>query len=247
MNQAEVLRKVRQLAENISRCNHPENLLDIELLKKQSIELYENILKLTPEITRKLDLTPEEMRPLVNQQINRPEPEIINEEIIEEVKEPESLFSFPITPEPIIVPETIIEEVKEEIAQPEAVIEAAIAEPKIITEPESKLVNINQRDEMVLHEHLSKAGIRDDLNTKLHSKIENLKSAISLNKKIAFVNQLFKENTVEYAKAIDKLNAAANLDESLRYFNELKHTYNWNNEDELVKELQSLIEKRFVS
>ncbi len=74
---------------------------------------------------------------------------------------------------------------------------------------------------------------------------QSLKQAINLNKKIAIVNNLFNENTVEYAKAIEKLNASNSLHEALRYFNELKHQYNWNNENALVKDLEQLIEKRF--
>ena len=54
---------------------------------------------------------------------------------------------------------------------------------------------------------------------------QSLKQAINLNKKIAFVNNLFNENTVEYAKAIEKLNASTTVHEALRYFNELKHQY----------------------
>ncbi|TAE88270.1 MAG: hypothetical protein EAY81_02930 [Bacteroidetes bacterium] len=74
---------------------------------------------------------------------------------------------------------------------------------------------------------------------------QSLKQAINLNKKIAFVNNLFNENTVEYAKAIEKLNSSGTVHEALRYFNELKHQYNWSNENALVKELEQLVEKRF--
>ncbi len=74
---------------------------------------------------------------------------------------------------------------------------------------------------------------------------QSLKQAINLNRKIAFVNNLFNENTVEYAKAIEKLNACSSLHEALRYFNELKHQYNWSNDSALVKDLESLIEKRY--
>ena len=99
--------------------------------------------------------------------------------------------------------------------------------------------------EQSIHERLSKSSPKNDINDRLQSKVESLKAAISLNKKIAFVNQLFNENTVEYAKAIDKLNAATTLDEAMLFFAELKHTYTWTNENELVKELQGLVEKRF--
>lgn len=84
-----------------------------------------------------------------------------------------------------------------------------------------------------------------DVHEKITREQINLKQAINLNKKIAFVNNLFNENTVEYAKAIERLNAASTLHEALRYVSELKHQYNWNNENPLVKDLEQLVEKRY--
>lgn len=79
-----------------------------------------------------------------------------------------------------------------------------------------------------------------------NSQLANLKNAINVNLKIAMVNTLFGENTVEYVKAIDKLNASENIHEAMRYFTELKLTYNWDSEQTLVKELEQLIQKRFA-
>lgn len=101
--------------------------------------------------------------------------------------------------------------------------------------------------ELSLHEKIANnmpANVA--LSDRLSNTIASLKSAINVNLKIAIVNQLFSENTVEYVKAIDKLNSSENIHEALRYFNELKHQYNWENENELVKELEQLIQKRFV-
>lgn len=80
----------------------------------------------------------------------------------------------------------------------------------------------------------------------IEAPIENIKSAINLNKKIAFVNELFKENVVEYAKAIDRLNNASDLNDAFRIQNELKHQYNWENTNELVQDLERLIKRRFA-
>lgn len=79
----------------------------------------------------------------------------------------------------------------------------------------------------------------------LEAPIDNIKSAINLNKKIAFVNELFKENVVEYAKAIDRLNNATDSNDAFRIHNELKHQYQWDNTNELVQELERLIRRRF--
>lgn len=76
-------------------------------------------------------------------------------------------------------------------------------------------------------------------------KIDSLKTAISLNKKIAFVNELFKENVVEYAKSIDKINSANDLTEANLIWTELKIAHNWSHDNTLVKDLEKLIQRRF--
>lgn len=79
----------------------------------------------------------------------------------------------------------------------------------------------------------------------LEPKIDNLKTAITLNKKIAFVNDLFKENVVEYAKAIDKLNNAGTIEEAMQYLAEYKRTFNWEGTNQLVNDLEGLVKRKF--
>jgi hypothetical protein len=79
----------------------------------------------------------------------------------------------------------------------------------------------------------------------IDSPIENMKTEIGLNKKIAFVNLLFAENVVEYAKAIDKLNQAPNIEEGLKLFNELSKQFTWDSQNNpLVAELKQLLHRR---
>jgi hypothetical protein len=80
----------------------------------------------------------------------------------------------------------------------------------------------------------------------IEAPIDSIKSAINLNKKISFVNDLFKENVVEYAKAIERMNSAADRNDAFRIYNELKHQYNWDNNHELVLDLERLIKRRFA-
>ena len=82
-------------------------------------------------------------------------------------------------------------------------------------------------------------------NKTLEAPIDSIKSAINLNKKISFVNFLFNENVVEYAKAIERLNNAQDLNDAFRIQNEMKHLYAWDNENELVQDLERLIRRRF--
>ncbi|MDZ4669174.1 MAG: hypothetical protein SGJ00_15005, partial [bacterium] len=80
----------------------------------------------------------------------------------------------------------------------------------------------------------------------IEAPIDSIKSAINLNKKIAFVNILFHENVVEYAKAIERLNQALDRNDAFRIHNELKHQHNWENSNELVQDLERLIKRRFA-
>lgn len=200
------------------------SVLDIDLLKQQCISLYELIVKLNPSTSEVPVYLPITETSPVDIKVKEPsQPVVPNKDIILIdpilVEEKPSEIKTELRPEPTLF-------------TPEPVIEKKI-EPDII------------RNDISLHEKI--ANIKQpDVRTRLSdAKVDSLKAAINLNKKIAFVNELFKENTVEYAKAIDKLNSAIDLNEALRYFNELKHHYSWSNDHELVNDLELLIQKRF--
>lgn len=145
--------------------------------------------------------------------------------------------------------EEVIQEKVEEIYTPTELKNQEIDE--LLEEKEKTLPSIELPKETInelsLHEKIANnMPANAALSDRLSNTIASLKSAINVNLKIAIVNQLFNENTVDYVKAIDKLNSSENIHEALRYFNELKHQNNWENENELVKELEQLIQKRFV-
>ncbi len=159
--------------------------------------------------------------------------------------------------------EEIIEEELETIVE-EITITETVVTPRKLEVPviETKLVNEEQKEKPVaffsigktvmpktepsLNEMIAQNLDGFQLSEKvIEPKIDNLKTAISLNKKIAFVNELFKENVVEYAKSIDKINSSNNLSEAMLIWTELKVAHNWNNENTLVKDLEKLIQRRF--
>lgn len=107
--------------------------------------------------------------------------------------------------------------------------------------PPVEIFKEDQNSPASINERLAKLNQSQSIDPK----IDNLKTAITLNKKIAFVNDLFKENVVEYAKAIDKLNNATSLEEALSYLAEYKRTYNWEDTNQLVNDLEGLIKRRF--
>ncbi len=176
------------------------------------------------------------------------EEEVIEEpEIIQVVEEPAVFIQAPIV-------ENKIETHKPSDWKPELKIGRTVMPeiPKEEPKPEPFLsfekvvIPEKTEEELSFNERIAKNIERYQISDKpIEPKIDNLKTAISLNKKIAFVNELFKENVVDYAKNIDRINNASDINEAMGYFAELKAQYNWQSTNELVIELEKLIQRRF--
>ncbi len=75
--------------------------------------------------------------------------------------------------------------------------------------------------------------------------ISDIKSAIGINDKFQFTNELFQGNAEEYLIAIQQLNSSDNFESAMTYFLSLKLLYNWNMENETVIRLLDLVNRRF--
>jgi hypothetical protein len=213
--------------------------LEIAIAEVETVKITpEEVLSPLTETVVELEQEPETLKTIEK----HTEPEVI--EIIETPKPNTLVFDFNKNAEPTLDDlEKLMEEkeiVEDQVPQVQATLplETSDVKPTLVVEPSP---------ELSLLDKLSASMRTPDVYEKIsREQQQSLKQAINLNKKIAFVNNLFNENTVEYAKAIEKLNASTTVHEALRYFNELKHQYSWSNENLLVKELETLIEKRFA-
>ena len=75
--------------------------------------------------------------------------------------------------------------------------------------------------------------------------ITDLKSAIGINDQFQFANELFEGSIQEYSIAIQQLNAAETLESAMDYFSNLQQLYNWDPENETMKRLVDLIDRRY--
>jgi hypothetical protein len=75
--------------------------------------------------------------------------------------------------------------------------------------------------------------------------ITDIRSAIGINDKFQFANELFGGNMQEYEIAIQQLNTAETIDSALEYFMSIQQLYNWDNENATVKRLFDLVERRY--
>lgn len=233
-----------------------------ELIKQKCIALYDLLLQVGPgsEVPVSTVVVPDPTPlPQITLQPEQPVEPVVPAQPEAIVKpEPVTLFTAPVS---LVndMPEKVVEviEAKEE---PAVIVEETKTETEIQNEIIDEIIEQQQEqqhdepipmlkeviNELSLHEKIASVmPPKPDLTERLVTNISSLKSAINVNLKIAMVNELFNESSVEYVKAIDKLNNSENIHEAMRYFSELKHTYAWETDNALVKELEALIAKRY--
>jgi hypothetical protein len=79
----------------------------------------------------------------------------------------------------------------------------------------------------------------------LSERIENLKTAISINEKFMFINELFDGNLREYNETIETLNGFKNLDQTADFLDLMRKKNFWNTGSTAFKKLKELVERRF--
>lgn len=137
------------------------------------------------------------------------------------------------------VPE--MKETKEEIKP--------VVEPKLETKQapvavEEKLSS--STDIGSLNEKLSQQQQKVSLAEKLQKKpISDLKTAIGLNQKFLFMNDLFEGENTAYNEAVNQLNSMSSMDDAKNLLLSLGTKYNWDLESESVVQFTELVERRY--
>lgn len=114
----------------------------------------------------------------------------------------------------------------------------------IVTEKPKTEKKIEKKDAST---SLSTSEKREQVSvTKIHKPaIEDLRAAIGINDKFLFANELFGGVMSEYEIAIHQLNTAGSLESAMDYFISLQPLYNWDMENEIVKRMSDLIDRRY--
>ena len=161
--------------------------------------------------------------------------------------------------EPEIVENPIIEELT-----PEEEIEEKQVEK--VEEPNQKEEKVQQPITGDLFSNITVGTIADkfqDTKKSLHDKIANLKdgksigesmqkqhindikTAIGINEKFLFINELFDGDLSNYNDAINKLNKFENLEQTFEYYDELEEKYKWDKTIQSYSQLKTIIERKF--
>lgn len=214
------------------------SVLDIDLLRKHTIDLYEGVNQLRLAMKDKVEVKVEAETKVKEEAAitQNPEPETpIEVEVKAEAEEEAALTQKP-------EPETPIE-VEEE--------------PALTPDPEPVTPSETPSEEKVLAaeakveaDAIKSAGSEEEAND-LASKFSNtpindMKKAISIAKKFEFINALFAGNVEKYAYSIHHMNNLKSGDEAFNYLHDLRAEYKWDDEDKNFLELANLVRRRYL-
>lgn len=74
--------------------------------------------------------------------------------------------------------------------------------------------------------------------------IADIHTAIGINEKFQFINELFESNANEYTAAVNQLNNYPSFTEAESYLNSIKEIYKWKEDDLLVEKFMSIIKRK---
>ena len=117
--------------------------------------------------------------------------------------------------------------------------EAEKPKPSLLLQFEDEIFSVNESV-------AQKADDNSLVNKLSNTRIENLKSAIGINDKFYFINELFSGNSQAYEDVIYTLNNFKRFDEAMQYTSTLKHKYEWSTETEAYQKLTHFLERKFV-
>ncbi len=145
------------------------------------------------------------------------------------------------------ITEDIVEEKLEEETIKEAIEKKEDDDPKIKT-LDDELEDTISVDVMTdLFKKVESKIPQKEAQTSLNDKLAiNKTIQIGLNDRIAFVNNLFNYDQVEFNKVIRELNTFESFDKSLKFIrNQVKPNYDWKDKEEYEERFVEIIHKRF--
>lgn len=210
-----------QYAEQLHQCLNQANKL---------VSAY-TVLKEQKEVSPELDLH------LKLMSVEAPKPEPIVEKKVEPVleKKPEIKAEEPVREEakPELKPEVIpVVEEKKDTPLSQPVVTVIESVPQALVTPETEKTPEPVR---TMTPPVSTPAVHKDI----------AKLTVSINDKFRLINELFASNANEYNIAIEQLSNVGSKEEADTYLKGLKSIYHWDEENEMVKRLITMNQKRF--
>ncbi|NVN96134.1 MAG: hypothetical protein HXX18_12725 [Bacteroidetes bacterium] len=193
--------------------------------------------------------------------------------VIEEFKETEEKPLIIVHEKPVIEEKTIIAETPQSLVVDEHIEVIFTPEPKAVIEEKALEIREEQipiekpktetpidlfgstltiadkykDDTKSLNERIQKNKTDKSYSSRMqHNAIKDLKSAIGINEKFLFINELFKGNMKEYNETILKLNEFKTLAEAVNLLEEFQKKYKWADDMVAYLTLKDFVERKHI-
>lgn len=256
------LKIVDELNELMIKCsedNYNLSNLEIDLLKEKTRHTYDLLLKLVP-LSVEQDETEVQVLEHVEMEKDSPEPKIV----VEEEKPEETVIEQKIEIENTIEsePETELNILTEDDSE-------TIEKSELDTDNNEESISDEQKtdnqevpddfdlfsgssigdkfeEKQTIVEKISEDKKIESVGDKIQQdKISELKSAIGINEKFFFINELFDGDMKNYNEAIEKLDALAGLEEGLLLLEELREENDWKEDNDAYIQLKEFVDRKF--
>lgn len=273
----DLLNKMSNQVDFLIRKDESLNRLDVDLLMENTRRLYDVLCSVRcdeitedEEIQEQVEIpgfnpfdefikdkfAEEEIESDIEDKEVEEEDELAEEEIIEEYEDEESDFEDEdayIDSESEVNEEMENEEIEDEEAEDDDVEEEDIEEGEEIEikeEPKEEEIRVFRRVRDESHTLIDKLEMTEDnsLVARLQKKpVADLTTAIGINDKFLFLNDLFNGSMEKYNKSIRALNSFSTLFGARTYMSELQIEFQWDCDSDAYKKLNDLVERRFIA
>jgi len=79
-----------------------------------------------------------------------------------------------------------------------------------------------------------------------HASVSDLMKSIDMNLKFLFVKNLFKGNGSAFTEEINRINSIGKLHDAIKYVDEIRNKYNWDDKSEAYTELYKLVLRKYA-
>lgn len=256
LSMSELSESIKERIKNLDAGKLPSE--ELENLTNDVRDLYERMVVLQYKALEKgikisSPLESKEIKPIIEAQVSHVPKDEVKTPVIETKKE---------EPKEVIIPsfkfstgaKTTLDSNKNEKVETKTStqqnIQAAIFDAGHDTLENKKDVSINEKmaqdkSASIAEKYASESKYTLAEKLKM-TRINDLRSAIGINQKFLFMNDLFEGENTAFNDAIQRLNTCNNGDEAQSALNEYGQKYQWSNDSERVQQFTELIVRRYL-
>lgn len=278
MDKEKIIIKLSEQVDNLNahinrlkKSGYKTHILDVDILRQKTIELYELVCELEAFTEKKIDpqkpdiIIPEKIQhEELKEEILVKREEPIEEKITDtqnevtekvevikkvEVVEETEIIGPVVTPPPVESEPVSTEPTTPEIEEIEPVIkkEIKVEEPEVSQKPSQQtayeLFSGNLDNPVAEKFHIKEEQSISDKIQRSH--ISNIREAIGINEKFLFINELFKGDLGRYNKTLDEINELPTKKGVDTFLFELKIEFQWPDDNEAYIKFKELLERKF--